>query len=101
MTGKTDSGLEELWPAQGDLAASALQENDTVEVCVRHIEAGGQDLRVWKRLRKLLQRGERYQFEAWHYYFFDETRVSKEVQPLASEVVKLVRPLLPAPQSFT
>jgi len=100
LTEKRDSQLYELWPGHGDLAASALEIDETMDVCMRHIEARGEDRRVWKRLRTFLRKGVLYDFEHWHWYFFDEKRVSDALKPLVAEVTALVRPQLPAPAKF-
>lgn len=101
LTEKADSQLYELWPGHGNLAASDLEREDTMEVCMRHIEAGGGDQRVWRQLRNLLKNGTLYEFQHWHWHFFNENRVAEALRPLAAEVMALVKPQLPAPAQFS
>lgn len=101
LTNKADSQLYELWPGHGNLAASAMNSEDTMDVCVRHIEAGGQDQRVWEQLRNLLKNGTLYEFQHWHWHFFNENRVAEALRPLVEEVTALVTPQLPAPAKFS
>jgi hypothetical protein len=68
---------------------------------MRHIEAGGEDQRVWRQLRNLLKNGTLYEFQHWHWYFFNENRVAEALRPLAAEVITLVKPQLPAPAKFS
>lgn len=91
-----------LWPSSAALAKLCLTQTksarEKLDVCMRYIETGGTEEEVWSTLVTVLttsKAGEHYQFEAWHFHFFDSSSAKGTLKQLKDSAAAATSHLLP------